>query len=95
MRQPDPDKGYWRCDPCQVVQELLGYGISITHIAFQIRGQEYSVRLDGKNLSTQFTRWQGTNDGFYIGEVILSIDGLADITPSNVIEKIKLYMVFS
>ena len=89
------DKRYWKCDPCHMALELLDYGISIIYLACEIKGIEYTVRLDGKDLGTQFTRWKQTADGFYIGEIFLVIPGVANITPSNVIDKIKLYSVFS
>lgn len=96
MLPPDPDNmKVWRCVPCNVAQELLGYGISITYISCTIRGQEYSVRLDGKNLDTHITRWNFTDDGFAIGDTFVSAVGLLNITPSNIVQKIKTYVVFS
>jgi hypothetical protein len=95
MIPPEPDKGHWKCRSCNIAQELLGYGVSITYIACSIKGVEYTVRLDGRDLGTQFTRWEQTADGFYIGDIFLVLPGVLNITPSNVVEKIKLYMVFS
>lgn len=95
MQQPDPDKGCWQCQPCNIFQALLGYGVSIIYISCEINGLEYSVRLNYKDMETQLTRWEQTADGFAIGKVFLIMPGIINITPSNVVEKIKLYMVFS
>ena len=96
MRQPYPDnKGNWRCDPCHLSQELFSNGISIIWIHCTIKEIEYTVRLDGRDLGTQFIRWEQTTDGFDIGKIFLVIPEVANITPSNIVEKIKLYICFS
>lgn len=95
MIQPEPDKGYWKCAPCNVFQELLGYGVAITYVSCIIKGREYTVRMDGKEMITSITRWEHTADGFAIGEPILYAMGLMNVTPSNIVEKIKLFLVFS
>lgn len=95
MFPPNPDNiKVWRCFPCNVAQELLGYGVSIIYISCVIKGQEYTVRLDGRDTKTYIIRWNITADGFGIGDTFIVAPRLLNITPSNVVERIKTYMVF-
>lgn len=88
-------KGFWTCGKCNINAEFLGYGKKIIRIHCMVKDREFTVRLDeGKN-ETEITIWTITDDGFGIGETYYKFPGVKNITPDNVVERIKLIMVFS
>jgi hypothetical protein len=93
MIQHDVALEYWTCAACRV-EGQSSKDVEFIWIFCNIKGQEYSVCLDSITNNTRVTQWERTADGFGVGTTIVMVPILLDITPSNIEQKLKLYMVF-
>jgi len=85
---------YYRCFSCHITQEFVGDS-SITWLGCAINKKEFTVRLDAYQNKTIITSWISTDDGFGISDKEIVFPGLLNFTPSNVVEKLKTYLIFS
>lgn len=81
------------CTICNIQQRITEAGTRLW-IDFSIKGNNYSVCMDTVEQETRITEWEMTADGFTIGRVILTLPFMSNLTPANVADKIKLFMVF-
>lgn len=91
------DKGNskeWQiCHPCDVSFFLIKKKINLIHFKI-VKGDDfYTVILNLKENKSHIYNFKKTNVGHYATHVI-SFDYIIDLTPTNVQDKLKTYLLF-
>jgi hypothetical protein len=89
------DSQDYRCDFCHSYQRAFndGYLLWLYHPYSNV-----TVRFDHRSsmpIQSSITFWETTSDGFEMAMKTLHFPRILSITPNNIIEKIKLYLVLS